>query len=340
MKGFVKKIKGMFPVTVANAVYVDGTSKTLYDAMEDGVLGEIGKSPTIKDDVYVDYEIVPVTGSRRASHDCTVIGSDLVSFDKYDDDGGIYYTDLSTMSTSVVKKHNFVESNDAKLQMKSCDYKYGKLLVGNGRSGYDPTFGRLYVFYEAGTWKTAEIGTSDNRITFANCGEYKEIDITSLGGKTYGFWANGDDMVFVSCNLFNDIYRIQLAKGSTQWEGGTFAEGTASDKYNGTWKVLNHWHQQDALGSWAAHGGQYYNGYLYLATNDTSKCMVYKCILRNSGALEFQPLNFDRRAADGTLLYAYIDGMCIHDGKMYVQPLNKHSSATIPAADLVIDVPV
>lgn len=340
MRGMIGKIKGLFPVTLTNAVYVDGSNKTLADAIEEGVLGNIGKSPTIKDDIYVDYEIVPVAGSRRANHDCTVIGSDLVSFDKYDDGGGIYYTDLSTINTSVVKNHNFVESNSQKLQMKSCDYKYGKLLVGNGRAGYDPDFGRLYVFYEADLWKTAEVGTTSDRITFENCGEYKEIDVTALGGKTYGFWGNGDDIVFVSCNLFNDVYRIQLARGSTQWDGGTFAEGTASDKYNGTWKVLNHWHQDGALGEFAAHGGQYYNGHLYLATNDSSICVVYKCILRNNGALEFQPLSFDRRAVDGTLLYSYIDGMCIHDGKMFVQPLTKHSSVTIPSADLVIDVPV
>lgn len=338
MKGIIGKIKGLFPVTIANAVYVDGSSNTLADAMEAGELGNIGKSATIKDDIYVDYTHIPISGNR-AMHDCTVIGTDIVSFNKYggDDNGSICYTDMQTWTSAVMKYHNFVESNNVGLQMKSCDYKYGKLLVGNGRSGYDPAFGRMYVFYEADTWKTAEVGTSSNRITFENCGEYKEIDITALGSKSYAFWGNGEDIVFVSCNLFNDIYRIQLARGTTQWDGGTFTEETASDRYNGTWQILNHWHQDGALGSYAAHGGQYYNGHLYLATNDSSKCMVYKCILRNNGTLEFQPLNFDARKTNSTdLAYTYIDGMCIHDGKMYVQPIGGAYSG----GDLVIDVPV
>lgn len=338
MKGIIGKIKGLFPVTLANAVYVDGTNKTLADAMAEGSLGEIGKSATIKDDIYVDYTHIPITG-HRAMHDCTVIGSDIVSFDKLGGDGNgtICYTDMATWNTSVKKYHNFVESNNAPLQMKSIDYKYGKLLVGNGKAGYDPDFGRLYVFYEADTWKTAEVGTTSDRITFANCGEYKEIDVTALGGKTYGFWGNGEDLIFVSCNLFDDVYRIQLAKGTTQWDGGTFAEGTASDKYNGTWKVLNHWHQDGALGTAAAHGGQYYKGHLYLGNNDASTCMVLKCIFRKNGALEFQPLNFDARKVNSDdFKFTTIDGMCINDGKMYVQPIGNAYSG----GDLMIDVPV
>ena len=341
MRGIIGKIKGLFPVTLANAVYVDGTNKTLADAMEEGALGEIGKSATIKDNVYVDYDIVTIGGSRRAEHDCTVIGSDIVSFNKNqgDGNGGIYYTDLATMSTPLVKYHNFVEGNGAILEMKSVDYKYDKLLVGNGKASYDPEYGRLYVFYEADAWKASEIGTTSNRITFETCGEYKEIDVTSLGGKTYGFWGNGNDIVFVTANLFNDIYRIQLARGSTQWDGGTFAENTASDKYNGTWQILNHWHQDGALGAQSPHGGQYYKGHLYLADNHGSKNTIYRCIFRDNGALEFQPLNLDRRAVDGTMLYWNPDGVCIHDGKMYVQPLQHHSSV-YGAVDLVFDIPV
>lgn len=340
MKGIIGKIKGMFPVTVANAVYIDRTSKTLADAMNEGVLGKIGESQIIKDNIYVDYIWQPVT-VPRPSHDCTVIGNDIVSFDKADDGGAIKYYDIDTFVSGASKTHNFIESNGIKLQMKSCDYKYGKLLVGNGRAAYDPDFGRLYVFYDANTWKAnSEIGTSSNMLTFENCGEYKEIDVTSLGGKSYGFWGNGDDIVFVSCNLFNDVYRIQLARGDTQWEGGTYTEGTASNRYNGTWTILNHWHQDGALGTFAAHGGQYYGGHLYLATNDASKCVVYKCIFKDNGTLEFQPLNFDTRQTNSAdIIRRYIDGMCIHNGKLYAQPLNANSGISTRGY-IVADIPV
>lgn len=339
MRGFIKKIKGLFPVTVTNAVYVDGTTQTLADAMEDGELGNIGKSPVIKDIIHMDYKVVPV--NRRGLHDCTVMGSDIVSFDKYDDGGGVYYTDIETMTTSVVKKHNFVESNNVKLQMKSVDYKNGKLLVGNGRSAYDPDFGRLYVFYEADAWKTAEIGTTENPLTFENCGEYKEIDVTSLGGKIYGFWGDGpnNDMVYVSCNLFNDIYRIQLGRGSQQWDNGTFTADTPTDKFNGSWQIINHWHQDGARGQNSAHGGQFYNGHLYLADNHGRLAWVHKCILRDNGKLEFQPIYLDALAIDGTDLYGNLDGLCIHDGTMYVQPLKHHTSVS-GNVFLTIKVPV
>lgn len=340
MKGIIAKIKGLFPVTVANAVYIDRSSKTLADAMEEGYLGEIGKSAVVKDEIIVDYEWKPVT-TPRPSHDCTVIGSDIVSFNKKEgaNGGEITYFDLTDFS-AVTKWHDFVESNGAILQMKSIDYKYGKLLVGNGKAGYDPDFGRLYVFYKADAWKTSEHGTTTDQITFGNCGEYKEIDVTALGGKSYGFWGNGEDIIFVSCNLFNDIYRIQLARGATQWDGGTFTEGTASDKYNGTWKILNHWHQDGVFGDYAAHGGQYYGGYLYLATNDASKCMIYKCLLRGNGALEFQPLNFDARQPNSDdIIRRYIDGMCIHEGKLYAQPLNANSGISTRGF-IVADIPV
>ena len=93
---------------------------TLADAMEEGALGKIGKSETIKDSIYVDYVWQPLT-TARPSHDCTVIGTDIVSFDKSDDGGAIAYFDLNTFTASAGKIHNFVESNGVKLQMKSCD---------------------------------------------------------------------------------------------------------------------------------------------------------------------------------------------------------------------------
>lgn len=38
MNGIIKKLKGIFPVTTSKAVYLDGTNKTLQDAMNDGTL--------------------------------------------------------------------------------------------------------------------------------------------------------------------------------------------------------------------------------------------------------------------------------------------------------------
>lgn len=45
MEGIIKKIKGIFPVTTTKAVYMDGTSKTLQDAIDNGEIGG-GGSPS------------------------------------------------------------------------------------------------------------------------------------------------------------------------------------------------------------------------------------------------------------------------------------------------------
>lgn len=39
MEGFIKKIKGIFPITTTKAVYMDGTGKTLQQAIDNGELG-------------------------------------------------------------------------------------------------------------------------------------------------------------------------------------------------------------------------------------------------------------------------------------------------------------
>lgn len=316
MFGKIKKIKNIFPITVANAVYIDGEKKTLYDAMKDGKLGKIGASKTIKPYIYADYDVLSVP-SGRAYHDCTVIDGEIVSFDKVEDGGSIIYINPETGANVGRASHNFVESNNAKLQMKSVDYKYNKLLVGNGRAGYDVNFSRLYVYYEATSWKN-----KGETLTFSNCGNYTEIDVTSLGGKSYGYWGNGEDIIFVSCNLFNDIYRIQLAKGTTQFDNGTYTEVT-DEYYNGTFKILNHWRQEGNLGQYASHGGQYYKDTLYLANNKGTPSEVFKCIFKDDGVLEFQPLVFDARKSNAdTQIYTDIDGLCIYKGKMYMQPLS------------------
>ena len=38
MDGIIKKIKGLFPVNTTKAVYIDGTNKTLHEAINDGTL--------------------------------------------------------------------------------------------------------------------------------------------------------------------------------------------------------------------------------------------------------------------------------------------------------------
>lgn len=263
--------------------------------------------------------------TNRSVHDCTFIGDEIVSFSKPSDGGYANYINPETWVRAVRRKINFTEAATGKeLEMKSVDYKFGKLLVGNGRtiksdeSSYTDQGARLYVFHNANSWRDDPAA----EITFDNCGAYDVIDISGLGYKVYGFWGGAADTVFVSCNLFSDVYLIQLGAGTNNLGTGTYSAAEDS-RYNGSYKVIGHWTNTNNYGEFAAHGGQYYNGSLYLATNDTSKCTVYRCDLKDDGTMDFDALNFEAYipSVPNTLMYRYIDGMCIKDGTLYAQPL-------------------
>lgn len=251
--------------------------------------------------IYPDFEVVSTT---RSCHDCTFIEDKLYSFN---------ISDLKILNGNTLKREktiniDFVESLTNKaLEMKSCDYKFGKLLVGNGRAiKYEETSyleqgSKLYVFYDAEDWYDAT-----STITFDNCGDYDVIDISSLGYKVYGFWSDQDDMIYVSCNLFNDIYLIQLDK--------------TDGRYNGNFNVIDHWSLDGDLGQLSGHGGQFYDGYLYIAPNDINSCSVFKFILSDDNTFTFKELRYEEYE-DDTLKYRYIDGMAIKDDKLYAQPL-------------------
>ena len=275
--------------------------------------------------------------TKRSFHDCTFIGDEIVSFSKPSDGGYARYINPQTWVKTLQRKIIFTEATTNKeLEMKSTDYKFGKLLVGNGRaiksdeSSYTDQGARLYVFYDAASWRDDPAA----EITFDNCGTYDVIDISGLGYKVYGFWGGAADTVFVSCNLFNDVYLIQLGAGTNNLGTGTYSAAENS-RYNGSYKVIGHWTNTNNYGEFAAHGGQYYNGSLYLATNDVSKCTVYRCDLKDDGTMDFDALNFEAYipSAPNTLMYRYIDGMCIKDGTLYAQPMTvgteNNSNSTI-----------
>lgn len=290
----------------------------------------------IQNNIHADFQILNV---QRGAHDCTFIEDRMFSFNKPSDGHTVILTgEGEDLTFSKRLQINFTEpATNRELEMKSCDYKFGKLLVGNGRAiKYDETDytqqgAKLYVFREVLDWE------SKPPITFDNGGKYDVIDVSSLGYKVYGFWGGFDDLVYVSCNLFNDIYLIQLAKGSNQFSQGAFVSAD-SDRYNGSFEILGHWHQDGGLGEWSGHGGQYYKGNLYIATNDNSQCRIYKCILNNNGKLQFEAIDFNVLDETNTkfLKYRYIDGLCIKNDILYAQPLNSGSSPATKFEDFIV----
>ena len=275
--------------------------------------------------------------TNRGSHDCTFIDGKLVSFNK-PSDGNAFILNGKTLTKEKEIKINFIEPNTRELEMKSTDYKFNKLIVGNGRAikynetSYEEQGSKLYVFHEAKNWLEYD---STTEINFDNCGEYDKIDISDLGFKVYGFWGNFDDCVFVSCNLFEDIYLIQLAKGSNQYANGNYVEATET-RYNGSYRILNHWHLGSELNPNSGHGGQFYKGSLYIAPNTLDECRVYKYKLLNNGNIKLDILNYEVKDEQGRPAYHYIDGICIKDNVLYAQPLCIHGSYAVVTNFLLV----
>lgn len=269
------------------------------------------------------------TMSIRSNHDMSWHKDNLWAFNKYTDGNSFVYNSSNVEIKRFLLKFDetFKDSSTSPLQMKSADWHEQKnlLLVGNGKQGYSSSDSYCYIFYEAEDWLEA---TED--ITFANCGEYAKIDFTDLGVKCYGYWAydNNADTMFVSVNLFKDIYLVQLGKGTNDLSqltngGGVFASGTSSGKYNGSWVVLNHWRETEYSGTYADHGGQFYGGYLYLGDNRGDMARVFKITFNDDGTMKWQKIRFGYRKADGSgISEGAVDGLCIKDGKMYVNILN------------------
>ena len=96
MNGIIKKIKDIFPVTTTKAVYIDGTNKTLQEAMDNGELGSTVQVSTsgrgypmicIREKIYVR----PVPTSDGVGHEFITGG--IVNFVRTPS-GGINYLNL------------------------------------------------------------------------------------------------------------------------------------------------------------------------------------------------------------------------------------------------------
>lgn len=247
------------------------------------------------------------------AHDFTFIDNELWTFDNYN--SGYKILDVNNHYSEIHSGITKFEDGNKGVQMKSVDYKNGILAVGNGSSFSKEGFNFIYLFYEYESWKSI-----DETITFENCGRYTTINVDDLGIKSYGFWSDCNDMMFVCANLMKDVYLILLGTGENKLEHGDYSY-VAENKYNGTYKIIKHWHQ-DYLTTASEHGGQFYKGNLYVATNEREKSEVYKYILSNDGKLKFESIQLWEYNQEGNLVSHYIDGLAIKDGKIYANPLD------------------
>lgn len=259
------------------------------------------------------------------NHDTTFVGDNIWAFDAPTDGGAIkvYNKDL-VLQKSMTHNFQFTRKNGTtyELRMKSVDYNpvNNVLMVGNGY-GPTETEGHLYLFYECQNWLTMT-----ETITFSNCGAYTKIDATELGSnRAYGFWAGRsveNDQIFLTIGLFESVYLLRLGKGTNRLSKGTYT-AVDSTKYNGTFEILKHWTQKETPAvPFCPHGGQCYNGVLYIADNIADSCKIYKLNLNDDGYMTFDTLELSHYSDTGSgVVYQAIDGLCISEGIIYASPL-------------------
>ncbi len=300
-------------------------------------------SSSFNDIEYPSYTVI--NRPNYPNHDSTFVGDNIWVFNRNlgpdDADAGIFKVYDSnfneTHSGNTSFWFNKKGGGTANVEMKSVDYNNNNnvLMVGNGSARYVPGDSFIYLFYDIQSWLT-----KGETITFDNCGEYKELDVSELGDKVYGFWGAEtpeNDQIFVNCDLFKNIYLIQLGKGTNNLGKGVFVSESSKDKYNGSYRILNHWQQKNLeTGEDGQHGGQFYNGKLYLINNNKNTNEIYRCVLKNNGELKFDILQLAHFNNDGSMKYGYCDGLCIKDGYAYASPLNMDGSYNYDTSKKVV----
>lgn len=295
---------------------------TYYDI--DGNVINFSEKATFAQRKYPNFKAISVP--NYPSHDVTVVGSQIWAFNRPNETPSLKtYTlanDTFTLVTSKnVSLYETINGSSKMIEMKSVDYNndIDCLLVGNGCSTYVSGQSHLYLFYEADTW-----ADNQTEITFSNCGAYTMVDVSALGDKSYAFWASenpDNNLIYVSINMFKDIYLVQLGKGTENLGSGTYASAD-SDKFNGSYRVLKHWEQADFVtGEYGNHGGQAYNGRLYIVNNDSTKNEIYEFILNDDETLQMNVIDCASYMTGQKLRYRYMDGMFALDGYLYASPL-------------------
>lgn len=272
---------------------------------------------------YPDIEVIPC--ANYPHHDATVVGDQIWAFNKPTDGNSKAYTlandEFTLVRSKQISLYETINGSSKEIEMKSVDYnnEINCLIVGNGSSSYVSGQSHLYLFYESSTWFD-----DATEITMSNCGDYTMVDVSALGDKSYAFWAyeNPDNnMIYVSINMFKDIYLVQLGKGTENLGSGTYASAS-TDKFNGSYRVLKHWEQENFItGEYGNHGGQAYNGRLYIVNNDSTKNEIYEFILNDDETLQMNVIDCSTYMNGQKLRYRYMDGMFALNGYLYSAPL-------------------
>ena len=267
-----------------------------------------------------EWEGSYTVGGYSLACDCCFVGNELWIFNASEDDDptslvGYYrfvYND-QTDGWSYVGggKHNLGHVNSIEYnRFNDC------LICGNGSGSY--TLGnKVFIIPNASELENDEnIDTRENVIVI-DCAE------DELGAKLNVVWGDENfgryDICYMITNDNAIIRRVQLGMGSVEFDHGTIIENTPDGQFNGTYKILSTYRQDDCGYETCVNGAVYNKGILYCGIGHTTgSSRVWAMKLCTDGTIRRTEYNEVLTDANGTA-FGSIGGLTIHDGYLYIE---------------------
>ena len=258
------------------------------------------------------------------ANDFCFVGDELWLFSSGDDNDPTslvgYYrfsydadTDTFT-SLGGVQKHNLGHVNSIEYnKFNDC------LICGNGSGNY-ALANKIYIVPHA-----SQIPSGTNIDTTQNC-IVIDCSAYSLGTKLNVVWGDanvgGNNICYFITNDNGIVRRVQLGKGTTEFEYGTIIPNTPADEFNGTFKILSEHRQSDYGYETCVQGSVYSKGILYAGIgHSTGSDRIWAMSLCLDGTIRRVQYDDVLTSGSGTP-YGSIGGLTIHDGYLYIAQSN------------------
>jgi len=188
------------------------------------------------------------------------------------------------------------------------------LICGNGSGDYNLT-GKIIILPQATSF------TSKTSVDINIDAVVIDVESMNWGAKTNVIWGESNDgnnnIAYVFTNDNKNIRRILLGKGTTELEHGQFITDKTADEYNGTFKVLNEYSQDDGDDVLQdAHFGN--DGYIYIGLGH-SGLWYAKLWLNPDGSISKETTRTQLYNDDGTIISSYMESISEYKGRLLLR---------------------
>lgn len=295
-----------------------------------GILGGIlskyvSKGDTLKEEEVItpkNYTATNFTG--YAVQTLTFIGNELWAFDKDIDTSQANVIDPVTFQKIKGIPHTLGYWNSG-----DCNDAIDAIVQGNGTGTAQYTDNKVRVYYSVSTWSALTTLTPETV-------DFIDIDLFELNAsgdndaKVQACWGDHNlgnhNIVYIVTNDGRTIRKLMLGKGTNNLGSGIFTSGLTADRFNGTYKVLNVWSQDDGGGN--VQDIVYHNGAIYNASKisiDDKGVVVLKHKLLLNGNIEktkFYIPFYDNTTGNLVATMGSGEGTTIKDGVLYTSILS------------------